>query len=310
VTLDPIVQLILDEFPQDLANTDALKPVELRALFKERTAGNSGEEVHSVQERALVGSDGDELLVRMFRPVGVDDPSPITIFFHGGGWVIGDLDTHDAECRALANLSGTVVASVNYRLAPEHPFPAAPEDCYAALGQVIERASEFGLDPARVAVAGDSAGGNLAAVVALMARDRGGPVIRHQLLIYPACDIDPDRWTSISENATGFFLTESSMRWFYRHYVGTERFVDEPYAAPLRAADLSNLPSAQVFTAQYDPLRDEGAAYAAALASAGVNTHYECVPRLIHGFWSFADMVPAAAEVRESACYRLAAALR
>ena len=175
---------------------------------------------------------------------------------------------------------------------------------------MIERASEFGVDPDRVAVAGDSAGGNLAAVVALMARDRGGPAIRHQLLVYPACDIDPDRWASISENATGFLLTESSMRWFYRHYVGKEYFVDEPYAAPLRAADLSNLPSAQVITAQYDPLRDEGAAYAAALASAGVNTHYECVPRLIHGFWSFADMVPAAAEVREAACDRLAAALR
>ena len=308
--LDLIVQMILDEFPQDLADTDVLTPTELRVVFKERTAGDLGEEVHSVEERALVGSDGDELLVRMFRPAGVDDPSPVTVYYHGGGWVIGNLDTHDAECRALANRSGTVVASVNYRLAPEHPFPAAPEDCYAALSQVIGRASEFGVDPARVAVAGDSAGGNLAAVVALMARDRGGPAIRHQLLIYPACDIDPDRWTSISENATGFLLTESSMRWFYRHYVGTEYFVDAPYAAPLRASDLSNLPPAQVITAQYDPLRDEGAAYAAALASAGVNTHYECVPRLIHGFWSFADMIPAAAEVREAACDRLAAALR
>ena len=308
--LDPIVQMILDEFPQDLADVDALTPTEFRAFFKEQTAGDLGEEVHSVEERVLVGFDGDELLVRTFRPVGVDDPSPVTVFFHGGGWVIGDLDTHDAECRAMANRTRTVVISVDYRLAPEHPFPAAPEDCYTALGQVIERASEFGVDPDRVAVAGDSAGGNLAAVVALMARDRGGPSIRHQLLIYPCCDIDPDRWPSISENATGFLLTESAMRWFYRHYVGAERFVDEPYAAPLRTADLSNLPSAQVITAQYDPLRDEGAAYAAALASAGVSIHYECVPGLIHGFWGFADMVPAAAEVREATCNRLAAALR
>ena len=173
----------------------------------------------------------------------------------------------------------------------------------------MELADELGIDPNRLAVMGDSAGGNLATVVCLMSRDRDGPKICHQLLIYPACDMDPDRWPSTKENGTGYLLTDEMMRWFYRHYVGAEIFVDEAYASPIRANDLSGLPSAQVITAECDPLRDEGEAYAQALSDAGIQTHYECVPGLIHGFLGFAEMIPEAKEARNAACQRLVEAL-
>jgi len=309
VPLDPLIQDILAALPTDLDDIEALSPDEFRAVYNEQATANQGEEVASVENLTFTGSDGVELPARAFRPDGADDPTPVTVYYHGGGWVIGSVETHDAECRALANRTRTVVVSVDYRLAPEHPYPVATDDCYAAMCQVVAQADELGVDPGRLAVAGDSAGGNLAAVVALTARDRDGPPIGHQMLIYPCCDIDPDRWPSMTENGTGYLLTESTVRWFYRHYVGAERFVDEPYAAPIRATDLSGLPPAQVVTAEFDPLRDEGAAYARALAGAGVDTHYECAPGLVHGFWSFADVVPAAGAVRDAACARLVAAL-
>jgi len=233
----------------------------------------------------------------------------LIIYFHGGAYAACSPTTHQDLIARLSRASGAAALGVDYRLAPEHPYPAAPDDCYAAVCHVVARADELGVDPGRLAVAGDSAGGNLATVVALMARDRGGPTIGYQMLIYPCCDIDPDRWPSMNENGTGYLLTESTVRWFYRHYVGAERFVDEPYAAPIRVTDLSGLPPAQVVTAEFDPLRDEGAAYARALAGAGVDTHYECASGMVHGFWGFADVVPAAGAVRDAACARLVAAL-
>jgi acetyl esterase len=310
VPLNPLIQEILSALSRELDQPEGLTPEQFRAVYNEQRTAIQGEEVASVEDLIFAGPDGIDLPVRVFTPHGVDDHAPATVYYHGGGWVIGSVDTHDAECRALANRTRTVVVSVDYRLAPEHPYPAAPDDCYAALCHVVVRADDLGIDPCRLAVAGDSAGGNLATVVALMARDRGGPAISHQMLIYPCCDIDPDRWPSMAENGTGYLLTESTVRWFYRHYVGTERFVHEPYAAPIRATDLSGLPPAQVVTAEFDPLRDEGAAYARALAGSGVETHYECASGLVHGFWSFADVVPEAAAVRDGACSRLVAALR
>jgi acetyl esterase len=309
VPLNPLIQEILAALPDGLDPVGGLTPEQFRAVYNEQTTAIQGEEVASVENLTFPGPDGVDLAVRVFRPDGADDPSPVTVYYHGGGWVIGSVETHDAECRGLANRTRTVVVSVDYRLAPEHPYPAAPDDCYAAVCHVVARADELGVDPDRLAVAGDSAGGNLATVVALMARDRDGPTIGYQMLIYPCCDIDPDRWPSMTENGTGYLLTESTVRWFYRHYVGAERFVDEPYAAPIRVTDLSGLPPAQVVTAEFDPLRDEGAAYARALAGAGVDTHYECASGLVHGFWSFADVVPAAGTVRDAACARLVAAL-
>ena len=249
------------------------------------------------------------MAIRIYRPEGVVAESPVMVFFHGGGWVVGNINSHDGQCRGLANSSGVTVIAVDYRKAPEHPFPAPPEDCYTAVCQIVDRSKEFRINPDRLAVAGDSAGANLATVVCQMSRDRNGPKIKHQMLFYGCFDIDPDSWPSHTENGEGYILDREMIRWFYRNYVGSEKFVEEPYASPIRAEDLSGLPSAQVITAEFDPLRDEGEAYAKALKAVGVETYYECVPSLPHAFLVFFEMVPAAREVMVAACGRLADAL-
>jgi acetyl esterase len=218
---------------------------------------------------------------------------PVLVYLHGGGWVIGTLDSYDATCRELAQGAGCVVVSVDYRLAPEHRYPAAPEDCYAAVQWVAANAASLGADAKRLAVGGDSAGGNLSAVVSQMARDRGGPAIRFQLLIYPVTDADFTR-RSYVDNAEGYLLTTASMRWFWDHYVPEQAKRAEPYASPLRAADLSGLPPAWVCTAEFDPLRDEGEAYAKRLQQAGVSTTLTRFDGLIHGFVSMGLVAPKA----------------
>jgi acetyl esterase len=218
--------------------------------------------------------------------------APGFVYFHGGGWVIGSLDTHENLCKALANRSGARVVSVDYRLAPEHPWPAAPEDCYAVVRHVAECGSQFGIDGARLAVGGDSAGGNLAAVVALMARDRKGPVLRHQVLLYPVVDHDFDR-PSYRENADGYLLTRDAMRWFWQQYVADPARRSEGYASPQRAEKLEGLPSATVITAEFDPLRDEGEAYAERLRAAGVAVAATRYDGQIHGFASLLDLLDA-----------------
>ena len=190
------------------------------------------------------------------------------MFFHGGGYVIGDVDTHDNQCRMLCREAEAVVLSVGYRLAPEHPFPAAPEDCFAATRWAAEHVDRLGGDAGRIAVAGDSAGGNLAAVVALMARDAGGPALAAQLLIYPGTDF-AGGYPSETENAEGFFLTRADMEWFREQYLAGADPSD-PRLSPIAAPDLSGLPPAVVATAEFDPLRDQGDAYARALEEAGV----------------------------------------
>jgi acetyl esterase len=199
--------------------------------------------------------------------------------------VIGSLETHDGSCRDLANRIGCVVVSVDYRLAPEARYPAAAEDCYAATKWVAENAKALGVDASRIGIGGDSAGGNLTAVVALMARDRRGPALRHQLLIYPVTDADFSR-PSYRENAEGYLLTARAMEWFWGHYVPDAAQRQDPYAAPLRAKDLSGLPPAFVLTAEYDPLRDEGEAFAARLQQAGVPTRLQRYDGAIHGFFA------------------------
>jgi acetyl esterase len=247
--------------------------------------------VAHVEDRAIPGPHGD-IPVRIYRPEG-DAPKPTIVYYHGGGWVIGSIESHDGTCRGLADAVDALVVSVDYRLAPEHPFPAPVEDAFAALEWVAEHASELGGDPARIAVAGDSAGGNLSAVTAILARDAGGPELCFQLLVYPVTDHGCDR-PSMTENAEGYFLTAQAMDWFFHHYLGDSAHGADPRVSPLRASDLSGLPPAFVITAEYDPLRDQGMAYAEALAAAGVPVEAQVYEGMFHGFFAMTAMIDGA----------------
>ena len=257
--------------------------------------------VAAVEERRIPGPAGD-LQARVYRP-DAQGPVPTILFIHGGGFVIGDVDTHDNQCRAVCGDIGGVVLSVGYRLAPEAPFPAAVDDCVAALEWAAEHVDELGGDPHRLAVAGDSAGGNLAAVTARLARDAGGPPLAAQLLIYPGTDFrdDAPRYPSRDENADGYFLTRADMQWFAGHYVGRTD-PEDPRLSPLLAQVLEGLPPAVVVTAEYDPLRDEGEAYARALREAGVPVISRRYDGLIHGFFDLSALSPAAADAVHETC--------
>ncbi|HXJ81662.1 MAG TPA: alpha/beta hydrolase [Candidatus Methylomirabilis sp.] len=257
-------------------------PDEARESMRSRTATlGPFEDVASVVEHRVPVAGGD-IAVRVYSPSD-PGPHPALVFYHGGGWVIGDLYTHDGICRSITNAAGCVVASVDYRLAPEFKYPVAAEDSYAGLRWVVTNAGRLQIDARRVAVGGDSAGGNLATVVALMARDRGGPALVQQTLIYPVTNYELDT-PSYHENATGFLLTREGMRWFWRHYLAREEQGKEPYASPLLAASLAGLPPALVITAGCDPLRDEGEAYAARLRDAGVPVTLTRYEGIFHGF--------------------------
>ena len=239
-------------------------------------------ELARVENRDIPGPAGD-IPVRVYTPAG-GGPFPVLVYFHGGGWVIGDLDSHDAVCRTIAHDVPALVVAVHYRRAPEDKFPAAAEDCYAATHWVAEHATELGGDPARVGIGGDSAGGNLSAVVALMARERGGPRLTFQALVYPATDATMDS-PSHRENGEGYFLDAAAMEWFWGHYLPSAAERTNPLVSPLRAADLHGLPPALVITAEFDPLRDEGEAYAARLRAAGVPVAVTRYPGMVHGFF-------------------------
>jgi acetyl esterase len=252
--------------------------------------GGPVEDVARVENRTVPGP-AQPIAVRVYRPSSADR-LPGLMFFHGGGFVIGNLDSHDRQCRALANASGAVVVAVDYRLAPEHQFPAAADDAYAATAYVASHAGEFGIDPQRLGVAGDSAGANLATVVALMARDRHGPALKFQLLVYPLVDFD-DESPSLHEFGHDHFLTRETMDWFAEQYVPpSER--RNPYAAPWYAADLRGLPPAMVLTAECDPLRDQGEAYARRLQQAGVAVEHKRYEGMIHPFLSLGGIVDTA----------------
>jgi acetyl esterase len=243
------------------------------------------EPVGRVEDREIPGPDGP-IPVRVYVP-DTDGPHPVVAFFHGGGFVFGDLDGHDAPCRLLTNAVDAVVVSVDYRLAPEHPFPAPVEDAYAATEWIAANADELDGDPDRLAVAGDSAGGNLAAVVALAARDRDGPGIAHQALVYPAVDFDEDAdYPSRHENADGYFLTAADMTYFADHYVHSWVHEANPYLAPLTATSHADLPPATVVTCGFDPLRDEGRAYVDALERDGTPVTHHHYDDLVHGVLS------------------------
>jgi acetyl esterase len=284
MALDPGLKIVLDQ----LAATPGpqlheLPVAQARAFFDQMQLPRPEVKIASVEDRRIPGPAG-EIPVRIYRPEG-RAPFPALVYFHGGGWVIGSVETHDGSCRDLANRIGCVVVSVEYRLAPESRYPAAAEDCFAATKWVAEHAGELGVDAQRIGIGGDSAGGNLTAVVAQMARDRRGPALRHQLLVYPVTDADFSR-PSYRENAEGYLLTTKAMEWFWGHYVPDPAQRREPYAAPLRAKDLAGLPPAFVITAEYDPLRDEGEAYAKRLQAAGVPTTLKRYDGAIHGFFA------------------------
>lgn len=263
------------------------------------------EPVAQVVNRTIPGPAG-EIPVRIYTPAG-GGPFPALVFFHGGGWVICDLDTHDGLCRSLCNGAGCVVVSVDYRLAPEHKFPAAPQDCYAAMQWVAGHAAEINAIPGKLAIGGDSAGGNLTAVVAQMARDQGSPRLAFQLLIYPATDFDFDG-PSIRENAEGYFLTRDDMIWFTNHYLTSDEDKKNPLASPLLAADLRGLPPALVITGEYDPLRDEGEAYGKRLKEAGVPVTLSRYDGVIHGFLSIEPLTDKGKQAKEECAQALRAA--
>ncbi|SFR68620.1 acetyl esterase [Halogeometricum rufum] len=229
---------------------------------------------------------GDEgVPVRVYVPEG-QGPYPTVVYVHGGGWVLGDVDTHDETCRAITNATDAMVVSVDYRLSPEHTFPTPLEDCYTALEWVFDDAQTMQVDTDNVAVAGDSAGGNLAAALALMARDRGGPDIDRQVLIYPVTDHSFDT-ESYEENGAGYLLSKEDMEWFWDHYLESDVDGKNPYASPLQAKNLEGLPPATVLTCGFDPLRDEGAAYAHRLEEAGVSVNHINYDDAIHGIAQF-----------------------
>jgi acetyl esterase len=238
--------------------------------------------IDRVEEMEIPGGAGP-LRARFYSPAGLASPAPLLVYLHGGGWVVGDLDTHDQPCRFLAKHAGVRVLSVDYRLAPEHPFPAAVDDSVAAVRHAIARAERLGADPARVAVGGDSAGGNLAAAAARLLTIEGGPVPAFQLLIYPVTDLTRKR-ESYRLFSDGFFLTEHQMDWYRQHYLAGESDASDPRASPILAANLTGLPPAHVVTAGFDVLRDEGEDYAALLRDAGVPVTTSREPGLIHGF--------------------------
>ena len=257
------------------------------------------EDVASVGDRTLPGPDGAEVPVRVYTPSGTG-PRGVLVYFHGGGWVIGDLETVDRPCRTLANELDAVVVSVDFRRAPEHRHPAAFDDCWAATRWVAEHAGELGADPARLVVGGDSAGGHLAAAISLAARDRGGPAIAAQLLIYPVTDF-AFTTGSYADNGEGYLLQRATMQWFWAHYLGAQDPGKDATAFPARAESFVGLPPAFVATAEYDPLRDEGEAYAHALRDAGVEVTARRYDGMVHGFLWTLGATPAGRPVIDDA---------
>jgi acetyl esterase len=303
VTVDPQIQQMLALLEQmgGRAIADST-PEQARAGFRLLTVDMRRPEnvvpVGDVEDLTIPVEHG-ELAARVYRPEGPGGPVPTVVLFHGGGFVIGDLDTHDNQSRAVCRDVGAVVLSVAYRVAPEDRFPAAVDDCFAAARWAEANVERLGGDAARIAVAGDSAGGNLAAVVAQLARDAGAPKLAAQLLVYPATDFrdDDERYPSRAENAEGYFLTRADMEWFARNYAEEADDAD-PRLSPI-TGELEGLPPAVVVTAQYDPLRDEGDAYARALEAAGVTVVHRSFDGMIHGFFDLSALSPAAADAVE-----------
>ncbi len=290
-----------------------------------RAGSGQPEAVAAIKERQIEGPDGP-LTIRVYEPSihepGADQPDayqsgadessgalgrPALLYFFGGGWTLGSLDTSDAICRRLTNAVGCVTVSVGYRLAPEHRFPAAVEDCYATTSWVSRHAELLGIDPRRIAVGGDSAGGNLAAAVTILGKERDELTLCHQLLVYPNTDYQADT-ESMASNADPLLFNRTSVEWYWQHYLADPADGSDRLASPLRAADMSGLPAATVITAEYDPLRDEGEQYAQRLLDAGVPVELRRYDGMVHGFFAMAGSLDAGRQAQEFAARRLRAA--
>ncbi len=299
VKLDSEIAVLLDEVQETMAVAHTLSAEEVRATFQAaRNTPATVTPVHEVSDLAIASPNGN-IACRVYKPTD-DTNLPVLIWFHGGGWVLGDLESADFPCRELAALSQCIVLSVDYRLAPEAPFPAAFDDCLTVVQWTVNNASSLNANKHRIAIGGDSAGANLAACVSIAARD-SGLNIKFQLLVYPVVEADFEN-ASYTENADGYFLTRNMMKWFWDHYVPDHASRTDPRVAPM-SASLKGLPPAWVLTAGFDPLRDEGLKYAAALASAGVSVSSQQVDDTVHGF--FTMPVQGGAKARSEAARQL-----
>jgi acetyl esterase len=291
--LDPQARQVLDQLAAlGLPPNHMVSPQQARENMRNRPRVD-GPEVAKVEDRSVSWRDA-EVPVRIYTPAGTG-PFPILIWCHGGGMVVGDLDTADPTARHLTVQAGCVTVSVDYRLAPETKFPGACDDCYAAAVWASDNAASIQGDASRMAVGGDSAGGNLAAVVAQMARDRANPDLAFQLLVYPMTSLDFET-PSYVDNADGYLLTRDSMKWYWDQYLGASDDPNHPYAVPSRAGSFKNLPPALVITAEFDPLRDEGEAYAKSLEADGVPTTHSRYDGMIHGFFGMSGAVDKAGQ--------------
>ncbi|HYL99432.1 MAG TPA: alpha/beta hydrolase [Blastocatellia bacterium] len=288
--LDPQIKSMVDMVkmmePLDLGTV----PVgQTRAAFKMLASmGGAGDPMQKTEDLQIPGPGGD-IKARVYRPLDAGT-LPALVFFHGGGWVIGAIETHEGLCKSLASRAGCAVISVDYRLAPENKFPAGLEDCYAAARWVQDHADEIGLDALRIGLGGDDAGGNLAAAVSIMLRDKGEPMPRFQLLIYPVTDYCVPSKPSLVENGEGYLLTSRDMVWFFEQYLNSAEDGTNALVSPLRAERLDGLPPALVITAEFDPLRDEGEMYAARLRDCGVTAETRRYDGMIHAFLSLSSM--------------------
>ena len=299
MALHPAIKTLLDQVAAQGSPPLSSQGVELVRQGYVATRGFLSEkpDVANVEDRVIPGPAGD-IPVRIYTPDGVA-PYPVLVYYHGGGWVIGSIETHDGICRAYANAAGCIVVNVDYRLAPEHRFPAAVDDAFAVLNWVAEHAADFGGDPSRMAVGGESAGANLSAVIAQLATEAGRPALKYQILAYPVTNLAFDT-ESYETNADGYFLTQESMRWFWDLYLNDESEGADPKASPLLREDVSGLPSGIVITPEYDPLRDEGIAYGRRLKEAGVDFEVWVPDGMIHEFLGMTNILPEAKQAIET----------
>ena len=297
MALEPEAEAMLAGLAQTMPEIGTMSAVEARVALEAVGAMLAAPElVNEVRDHAIdVG--GATITARTYRPSD-DGPLPVVVYLHGGGWVLGRLADYDAILDAMATRSGCLIASIEYRMAPESKFPVPVEDCYAALTWVAEQAAELGIDPARIAIAGDSSGGNLAAAVALMARDRGGPAIALQVLVYPVidCHLDPAEYPSGLETPP---LTNRAMAWYCTEYLNQPSDADNPYASPLRSSDLTGLPPTLLITAEVDPLCADDIAFAQRLSDARVSLTHSHYFGVFHGFYSFRGFLPQADQAFE-----------
>lgn len=310
MTLDPQAQALLDKVKQSgIPAYDTLTPQVARMFYDKACELARGElpELYAVEDILIPGPDG-ELTARCYRP-SESTGLPVLVFFHGGGYTIGSLNSHDAVCRHLCAGAGCLVISIDYRLAPEHAFPAAIDDAYAATCWIADHATELGADTSRLAVAGDSAGGNLSAVTCLKARDKGYPNICFQLLIYPGTDMT-ESFPSHRKFAEGYLLTSTLIHWFHKHYLPQDIDTRDWRGSPLHAGDHSGLPAAHVITAGFDPLQDEGKAYAEKLQAAGIAVSYTHYEGMLHGFITQPGFIDKSREALRDCAERLRSAFQ